>query len=616
MIQRISSPTRSKTALIRVPQPTRRLLRVFAFDPSRGNRLGNEMQIDVRYRPVAPGPVDITNAHDQIAVVDYDASRKKYYLPVDLNDPSVLIWNGLTPSEANPYFHQQMVYAVASDTIEQFERALGRRLHWRRAERALNAPKGWLPEDILRLTLFPHAMQQANAFYSPEAHGIMFGYFRAGDTTVGLNMPGQTIFTCLSHDIIVHEMTHAILDGMRSHFMEQTNPDVAAFHEGFADLIALFRHFSHREVLLDTIERTGGRLYTPALKGDPLRDLANQAWLDSGDETPNPLIELAGQFGEAMGARNGLRSAIGTPKTMKELQQPMDCHERGSILVAAVFEAFFNVYLQRAAKLFRIFRAAGGVDREDVATPLADALCDEATRTADQFFHICVRAVDYLPPVDVTFGDYLRAVLTSQADYDHEDSEGIRDAWMQAFRRREILPDHAPFFSLDGLLWPQPPKPLTLQGLPFGGPLGLAYDERKQMARALQSFIEAPGNMSLLGLNPALGYRIPSFHPLYRTDRSGSVRWDLIVEVVQTPSDSQGFPLRGGTTLIISTHGTGGTGTRSDPFVRYAISKPLHGREGVWRGKRQEAYLEQQGVKPGTKASGLRINFALVHGGA
>ena len=33
-----------------------------------------------------------------------------------------------------------------------------------------------LPDDILTLTLYPHAMQQANAFYSRDAQGIMFGY--------------------------------------------------------------------------------------------------------------------------------------------------------------------------------------------------------------------------------------------------------------------------------------------------------------------------------------------------------------------------------------------------------------------------------------------------------
>jgi hypothetical protein len=59
--------------------PGRRPLRVYAFDPSRGKHLGNEMQLDVPYRPLAPGPVDISSANDRVAVIDYDETRKKYY---------------------------------------------------------------------------------------------------------------------------------------------------------------------------------------------------------------------------------------------------------------------------------------------------------------------------------------------------------------------------------------------------------------------------------------------------------------------------------------------------------------------------------------------------------
>jgi hypothetical protein len=81
--------------------------------------------------------VDLSGVFDQIAVVDYDATRGKYYESVNLNDPFILIPNGLTPSESDPRFHQQMVYAVASDTIEQFETVLGRRIHWRRTDRSL-----------------------------------------------------------------------------------------------------------------------------------------------------------------------------------------------------------------------------------------------------------------------------------------------------------------------------------------------------------------------------------------------------------------------------------------------------------------------------------------------
>ena len=593
--------------------PGRRPLRVYAFDPSRGKHLGNEMQLDVRYRPLAPGPVDISNANDRVAVIDYDETRKKYYCPVDLDDHGILINNGLSPSETDPRFHQQMVYAVASDIVEQFELALGRRIHWHRQERALDAPHGWQAEDILCLNLYPHAMHQANAFYSPAAHGILFGYFRAGDSAVGLGVPGQTTFACLSHDIIVHEMTHAIIDGMRGCFMEQTNPDVAAFHEAFADLTALFRHFSHREALLDAIRRTGGRLYTPALKGEPLKDQAAASGLDGGNDDPNPLIELAAQFGEATGSRYGLRSAIGTPKTMKELQEPMDCHERGSILVAAVFDAFFGVYLARAAKLFQIYRSGGGIERDDLPTPLADALCDEATKTAELFFRMCVRSIDYLPPVDVTFGDFLRAVMTSQEDFDPEDTDNASDALMQSFRRRQILPDDAAFFSMDGLVWPEETENVAVLGIPLGGPLGFSKDEQRQTAAALTEFIN--DHRDLLGLMPGAPIAIPSFHPMYRTDRAGSVRWDMVAEVIQKATDPRGFPVRGGTTMIISTHGTRGSGEAGAPFLRYAIKKPLHGPAGEYRATKQREYFSEQGLEPRGDPRNLRVNFAFLHGG-
>jgi hypothetical protein len=596
------------------PAPGRRFLKVFTFDPSRGRHFGNEMQLSIRYRPLKAGPVDISHALNRVAVVDYDDARKKFYVPVDLDDPGILISNGLAPSETDPRFHQQMVYAVANDTIEQFELALGRRIHWHRAERTLRAAKGWKPDDILCLNLYPHALSQANAFYSPKAHGILFGYFGASRNTVGLSIPGQTIFTCLSHDVIVHEMTHAILDGMRGCFMEQTNPDVAAFHEAFADLTALFRHFSHREVLLDAIQRTGGRLYTPAMKGDPLMDQASQSGLDDGNEDPNPLLELAAQFGESQGTQFGLRSAIGTPKSMQELQDPMDCHERGSILVAAVFDAFFRVYLAKAAKLFRIYRSAGGMERVDLTDPLASALCDEATRTANEFFRMCVRAIDYLPPVDVRFGDFLRAAMTAQTDYDPDDEDEICDAWMQSFRRRQIFPDDAAFFSMDGLLWPEQLDRPAVKDLPLGGPLGLSPEEKRKTARALEAFIEQPNNKKLLGIAPGIDYSIHSFHPMYRTDRNGSVRWDLVVEVVQKQPDPKAYPVRGGTTMIISTHGTRGSGIAGVQFLRYAISKPLRGPLGRLRAKAQKRYFLEQGVTRGKDPRSLRVNFAFVHG--
>ncbi len=372
-----------------LPQPTRRMLRAYAFDPSRGRVLGNEMQLAVQYRALAPGPIEIDeDRSSRLAVIDFDGSIQRYYRPVNLDDPKILLSNGLWPTESDPRFHQQMVYAVARETIEHFESALGRKIHWRRAERSCNDSHGYVAEDILTLNLFPHAMREPNAYYSPDHHGVLFGYFAADRDNSVTSLPNQPIFTCLSHDVIVHEMTHAIIDGLRGYFIESTNRDVPAFHEGVADLAALFRHFSHREVLLDTLQRTGGRLYDYQLRPDatsnggaaPL-DLAStmdgsNVEITSQIARSNPLIDLAQQFGDATGMRHALRKALGTKPTPAAYKSVTEPHARGSILVAAVFDAFFSVYIRRTADLFAIYRAGGGAPNPvDLPGPLANQLC-------------------------------------------------------------------------------------------------------------------------------------------------------------------------------------------------------------------------------------------------
>ena len=41
----------------------------------------------------------------------------------------------------------------------------------------------------------------------------------------------------------------------------------------------------------------------------------------------------------------------------------------------------------------------------------------EAAKTAQHVLNMCIRAFDYLPPVDVTFGDYLRALVTADPEF-------------------------------------------------------------------------------------------------------------------------------------------------------------------------------------------------------
>ena len=290
-----------------MPLPPTRSLQVYAVDPSIGKYSGNRVTVQVPWEPLKPGP---TGA--KIAVIDYDAANQCYYPPIDLDDRLLLANDGLNPTEADPRFHQQMVYAIASRTIQMFEVALGREIHWRRADRFGGSEEYYdalrKANDIRSLKLYPHAMQEANAYYSPQAHGILFGFFAANKSDQGRNLPGQLVFTCLSQDIIAHEVTHAVIDGIRTYFTEPTNPDVLAFHEGFADLCALFSHFSQHDALINAIRRTGGRLYQAELEpvapgfGETAKtaassDANSQPVIAAQIRQMNPLIQLAVQFG-------------------------------------------------------------------------------------------------------------------------------------------------------------------------------------------------------------------------------------------------------------------------------------------------------------------------------
>src|ERR1700733_3986395 len=101
--------------------PPYRRLRAFAFDPLLSNQLDtlgvNQVTLPVLWEEnLQPGPVG-----EYLEVIDCDPAGGCCYAPVDLNHPHLLATDGLAPSEGNPQFHQQMVYAVAMTTIRHFE---------------------------------------------------------------------------------------------------------------------------------------------------------------------------------------------------------------------------------------------------------------------------------------------------------------------------------------------------------------------------------------------------------------------------------------------------------------------------------------------------------------
>jgi hypothetical protein len=420
--------------------PVHRQLQIFSFDPAADVSMDtatiSRCVVEIPWEELRPGPVG-----EHLEIVDLDPSSGCAYRPVDLMDPHLLATHGLPPSTGNPQFHQQMVYAVAMRTIHNFERVLGREIQW--SERILDDNGKYIRDPDLRyvgrLRIYPHALREQNAYYSPAKKALLFGYFNATTSDPRDELPGGVVFTCLSHDIVAHETTHAIIDGLHRRLIDDTNPDMLAFHEAFADIVAIFQHFCLPGVLLDQIERTRGDL-----------------------RIDNVLVRLASQFARATGSGGALRNALGDrgpagrqlPPDPGALARTTNPHQRGAIFVAAVFDAFLRIYENRIKDLRRIATGGTGVlPQGDIHPDLAGRLAEEASRASQHVLNICIRALDYVPPVDLTFGDFLRSLITADAEFFPNDQRHYRLAFIESFRERGIYPKDVRTLSQDSLVW-------------------------------------------------------------------------------------------------------------------------------------------------------------------
>ena len=558
--------------------PVSRQLWIYTLDPSLSDRQGGVTKVEVPWEPLEPGPkgelfeIDGTGAPELLS----DAGK------FDLEDRRWLVTDGVSPSPASVPFHLQMTYAVCSLTYAAFRRALGRDIGW-----AIEPG----PDGRTRLRVRPFAFEEANAGYLREAGDLSFGYFRAGQQPAGFTIPGGLVFTSLSHDVIAHETTHALLDGLRSNFHEPTNVDVLAFHEGFADLVALFLHFTYPGVVENALRQTRGVV-----------------------ERGSVLAEIAREFGHARSRgrkARALRSGIdvegieafdsdGLPGTGADpvaYDPSLDPHDLGTVLVSAVFEAFVTITRRKTSRLMRI----AGLDPRDFGkVPLGDALLEavakEACEVASQFLTMCIRAIDYCPPVDMLLGEYLRALVTADAELEPVDKWGYREALMRSFRRRRIFPADVPFMTEDAVRWGKPEVEgrLAIPGLAFhdlrfdgdpGRPAGA--EELERQAVALGRFVTDPRHADAFRLIPPSASRPPgiaqvspamveSIRVARRVAPDGRILFDTVAEVTQACTadlDGELFDVVGGCTIVINQEGE----------VRYTIAKRVATKERLER---------------------------------
>lgn len=186
----------------------------------------------------------------KFAVRDADVRDVPLFASPDWADPAVeLTYDSFNrepaerPIVENAQFHQVNAFAVAGHTLRSFEEALGREIVWRSG-----GP----------LVIRPHAFEGANAYYDPMRPSLNFGYFRPP-------LRATTVWTCLSHDIVAHELGHAILDSFRPLWMWSEDLDVPALHESIGDLLALFSALEHPPLVERIYQESGGDMRRPTL---------------------------------------------------------------------------------------------------------------------------------------------------------------------------------------------------------------------------------------------------------------------------------------------------------------------------------------------------------------
>jgi hypothetical protein len=594
------SPSLSRHVQVRPYQrrfndPVYRPLRIFALDPAVSKLDGAVALVNVPYEPLKPGPrgrlFHVKEVEQPKTAGNDEEPECSEWLKrdsvCDLEDHRVLLTQGYAPARSDPRFQNQMIYAVCSSVYAAFKAALGRDPVWGFDRQEDNEEL-----DPGTLTLFPRAFKTRNAHYDKSNGSLNFGYFAAKDTANGF-MQGECVFTCLSHDVVVHELTHALLDGMRAHFTIPTQIDVLAFHEAFADLVSVFQHFSYREVVLAAIKKSRGKV-TGAL----LTDLAR------------PLAESAGLSADRPSA---LRRAIDDPRQPPEKRlrynQKLEVHELGSVLVLAVFDAFNTVYLRKVERYIRL--ASGGFGRlGEFPADLQAILAEEASQLASQFLSICIRAIDYCPPVDLEFGDFLRAVITADRELVPDDRWGYREAWIDAFRERGILPLNVEALDEEALSWKAPKeklnpvKKLSFYWLRFRGDPGRPADENElcRQALALGAVIADPKYTEAFGLlTPQAGSIhkpcIESIRSARRIGPDGQIVFDIVAEISQrrivSGKSGRGLVFYGGSTVVLGPEGE----------IRYVIGK------GVKSDKRAEIQFDFMQSDRGMRYWELRNNL-------
>lgn len=311
-----------------------------------------------------------------------NATGKLYY--ADASGKDIRKYKGLELYK--PEFLQVSTFATVLKTLDLFEKegtvttelspeaqqlkkfgVIGRELKW-----AFDAP---------HLLVIPRAGEMANAYYNRDTHSLEFFFFSSQEDE------NKIIYSALSREIVAHETGHAIIDAIAPELMDAYTPDSLALHEGLADLIALFVSFSSTN--LSTL-------------------ILNQR--DGSIREESHFSNLAEEFAIGLGHEKNLRNFLNEKnliKTSKNYVNSMEPHTLCEVLTGAIYKVILDFHDSEKKRLAKTDRY------KNLPNPLFSASGFALVTCYQRIKRVLFRALDFLPPGEITFADYGRAIAAA-----------------------------------------------------------------------------------------------------------------------------------------------------------------------------------------------------------
>jgi hypothetical protein len=407
----------SKTKAIKTaPVPDTNVVRLKYMDtePGRAEKGAKTLLQGWEYKirePLLDGPVS-----RRVAVVDLDPDTgavtpgAKFIPPKGRTQGFYQIKNELD-LDAND-FKQVSAFTAVMKMMSIFEApdVLGRKLHW--------AFAGEL------LLLVPRAGKMPNAFYHRDSRSLQF--FFVDDP----KKKGRLVFTCLSPDIVAQETTHAILDGIAPDLYNATSPQSLAMHEAIADLGAVMLAVRTNRLLVRVMNETGGDIS----KGKAFNQIAQQFGEAFYGEDGRPLRDLANSFSMSTARNRELKIEI-------DLNEP---HDLSMVLTGALYALLLKEYETIRQEDYEEKLAAEKAKKKRALTKEEE---DKARfsisgfalfKASEKFKRVALRALDYLPPGEISFADYGRAMVAADI-YSNPNDPEPRDFIKKEFASRKIV---------------------------------------------------------------------------------------------------------------------------------------------------------------------------------